>query len=198
MIRPMRRREFITLLGGAAAVPIVWPLAVRAQQPERVRRIGMLLPAPANDRPYLPRIAAFTRELQQLGWVVGRNINIDIRWTANNLDVMRKQAEELAALAPDIVVTVGAPSSAAIQRADRKIPIVFAVMVDPVGAGVVDSLARPGGNVTGFTVFGYGLSGKWLELLKQIAPRVTRAAVFRDASNPAGIGQFGAMQGVAP
>jgi putative tryptophan/tyrosine transport system substrate-binding protein len=190
----MRRREFITLLGGAAAA---WPRAARAQQADRVRRIGVLMYMPADDAEGQARLAAFTQALKQLGWTDGRNLRIDTRWA--NADDIRKHAAELAALAPDVLLAAtGTATVAPLLQATRTLPIVFVVVIDPVGAGFVASLARPGGNATGFLMFEYGLSGKWLELLKQIAPGVTRAAVLRDPAIASGIGQFGAVQAVAP
>jgi putative ABC transport system substrate-binding protein len=188
----MRRREFITVIGGAAA----WPLPVRAQQ--TIRRIGMLLPAAADDAEFQTRVAAFLEGLQQSGWTIGQNVQIDSRWATTNAVEIRSHAAELAALAPDAILTASSPALAALQQATRTVPIVFVNVVDPVGSGFVDSLARPGGNTTGFLLFEYSLSGKWLELLKQIAPNVTRAAVFRDTGNPSGNAQFGAIQSVAP
>jgi putative ABC transport system substrate-binding protein len=190
----LKRREFITLLGGATA----WPLAARAQQRERMRRVGVLMPFPANDAQAQARNAAFLQGLQQLGWTVGRNIQIDYRWQAGGADEIRSDATELAALAPDAILATGVSTVVPLQQATRAVPIVFTLVPDPVGAGVVDSLARPGGNVTGFLSFEYGLSGKWLELLKQIAPGVTRVAVIRNPVISAGIGQFAAIQSVAP
>jgi putative ABC transport system substrate-binding protein len=186
----VRRREFITLLGGAAA----WPLAARAQQPERVRRVGVLMSTSQDNPEGQARIAAFLQGLQQLGWTDGRNIRIDTRWGA---DDRRKSAKELVALAPDVILASTGSTVAALQQATRTVPIVFSITLDPVGSGFVASLARPGGNTTGFMQFEYSLSGKWLELLKQIAPGVTRAAVIRDPSQPAGIGQFAVIQAVA-
>jgi putative ABC transport system substrate-binding protein len=188
----MKRRDFISLLGGAAA----WPLAARAQS-ERVRRIGVLMPNDQDNPAAQARIAALLQELQQLGWT-GRNVRIDIRWAGADADKIREHAAELATLAPDVILANGSVVVAPLLQATRTVPIVFVVVPDPVGAGFVDSLARPGGNATGFVQFEYGLSGKWLELLKEIAPRVTRAAVLRDAAIPAGTGQFGAIQSVAP
>jgi putative tryptophan/tyrosine transport system substrate-binding protein len=190
----MRRRDFITLLGGAAA----WPLAARAQQGERVRRIGVLMTQAANDPEGQARIAAFLQGLQELGWSVGRNLRIDIRWSAGKADDTHKYAAELVALAPDIILASTTPSVAALLQATRTVPIVFTVVADPVGAGFVDSLARPGGNATGFITFEYGLAAKWLELLKEIAPGTTRAAVLRDPAITSGIGQFAAIQTAAP
>ena len=192
----MQRRNFIRLLGGAA---VAWPLAARAQQSDRVRRIGVLLAATADDPDYQVRIAAFQQGLQQMGWSNGRNVHIDTRWATTKPDDIRRHAAELAALAPDVILAgTGTATVAPLLQATRTVPIVFAVVIDPVGAGFVDSLARPGGNATGFTVFEYGMSGKWLELLKQIAPAVTRAAVLRDPTIASGIGQFAAVQAVAP
>jgi putative ABC transport system substrate-binding protein len=191
----MKRREFITLLGGAAAA---WPLAARAQQPERVRRIGALMNTAADDPESQANVAVFLQGLQQLGWTVGRNVGIDYRWTSGDADRVRRYAAELVALAPDVILTVGSSLVGPLQQATRTVPIVFVQVTDPVGAGYVASLARPGGNATGFTVFEYSISGKWLELLKQIAPGITRAAVLRDPANPAGTGLFGAIQGAAP
>jgi putative ABC transport system substrate-binding protein len=190
----MRRREFITLLGGAA---VAWPLAARAQQGDQMRRIGVLS-ALADDAVAQARNAAFLQGLQQLGWTVGRNVRIDYRWSAGNADDTRRYATELVALAPDVILATGVSAVGPLQQVTRAVPIVFAAVPDPVGAGIVDSLARPGGNVTGFSTFEYGLSGKWLELLKEIAPRVTRVAVLRDPAISAGIGQFAAIQSVAP
>jgi putative ABC transport system substrate-binding protein len=189
----MRRREFVTLLGGAVA----WPLAARAQQRERMRRIGVLMNFTSDDPVSQDRLAAFVQGLQELGWTVGRNLQIDYRWGAGNVERYRTFAAELVALTPDILVTAGAPAVEALQRATRTVPIVFTNVTDPVGGGLVASLARPGGNTTGLTLSEYGLSGKWLELLKEIAPRVTRAAVLRDPV-AVGVGQFAAIQAVAP
>jgi putative ABC transport system substrate-binding protein len=191
----MRRREFITIIGAAAT----WPLVARAQQSDRVRRIGVLMAASADDPDYQARIAAFQQGLQQLGWSDGRNVHIDTRWATTKPDDIRRHAAELAALAPDVILAgTGTATVAPLLQATRTVPIVFAVVIDPVGSGFVDSLARPGGNATGFTIFEYSMSGKWLELLKQIAPAVTRAAVLRDPTIASGIGQFAAVQAVAP
>jgi putative ABC transport system substrate-binding protein len=171
----MRRREFITLLGGAAAA---WPFTGRAHQPERVRRIGVLMNRTVDDAHGQARLLALRQALQQLGWSDGRNVQIDIRWGEDDVDRERKAAVELVALAPDIIVASGTLSVAALQNISRTLPIVFAAVADPVGAGFVDSLARPVGNATGFMIYEYSLSAKWLELLKQIAPGVTRAASF--------------------
>jgi len=191
----MKRREFITILGGAAAA---WPLAARAQQSERMRRIGVLMPRAANDPASLARIAAFQQGLQQWGWTEGRNVRIDTRWTGGSAEAIRKHSAELAALAPDVILAHGGATVGPLLMATSAVPIVFVSVTDPVGAGFVDNLARPGGNATGFILFEYTLSGKWLELLKQIAPGVTRAAVLRDAAMGAGPGQFGVIQAVAP
>jgi putative ABC transport system substrate-binding protein len=192
----MKRRQFITLLGGAAAASCVsWPLAARAQQGERMRRVGVL--STGDDAEGQTRLAAFAQALKQLGWSDGRNLRIDTRYaTADNV---HRHAAELAALAPDVLVAAsGTATVAPLLQATRTVPIVFVNVIDPVGAGFVASLARPGGNATGFTVYEYGMSGKWLELLKQIAPTVTRAAVLRDPTIVSGIGQFAAVQAVAP
>jgi putative ABC transport system substrate-binding protein len=189
----MKRREFIALVGTAAT----WPLAARAQQPERIRRIGILTSgATADDPDGQTRSAAFLQGLEQLGWIDDRNIRIDYRWGAGDADGMRKYAAELVTLAPDVIVASGTATVAPLLQATRNVPIVFVQVADPVGAGFVDSLARPGGNATGFTLFEYGISGKWLELLKEIAPAVTRAAIIRDPAQTAGTGQFGAIQSV--
>jgi putative ABC transport system substrate-binding protein len=190
----MRRRTFITLAG---VVAIAWPLAA-AQKRERMRRIGVLMNLAADDPESQARIVAFSQGLAELGWTVGRNMRIDIRYAAADADRFRRYAPELVEFAPDVVLASAAPSVVALQRATRSVPIVFVVVVDPVGSGYVASLARPGGNITGFTVFEYSMSAKWLELLKEIAPRVTRAAVLRDPAITAGVGQFAAIQSVAP
>ena len=190
----MRRRDFITLLGGAAA----WPVAARGQQGERARRIGILLPAAADDAEFQTRVGAFMQALALLGWTIGRNVRIDTRWATANAVEIRRHAEELVALAPDVILANGGSALGPLLQVTRTVPIVFAVVADPVGAGYVDSLARPGGNATGFMSNEFSLSGKWLELLKQIAPSVTRTAVLRDASQGAGTAQFGAIQAVAP
>ena len=190
----MNRRAFIALLGGAAA----WPLAARSQQPEQLRLISVLMNRAADDADGRARLASFQQAMKDLGWSEGRNIRIDIRWGENDVNRTGKYAAELVALAPDIVLATGTVSVAAMQHVTRTLPVVFAGVADPVGAGLVDTLARPGGNVTGFMNFEYNLSGKWLETLKQIAPRVTHAAVLRNPAIPAGIGQFSAIQAVAP
>src|SRR5262245_46014562 len=191
----MRRRQFITLLGGAAAA---WPLGARAQQGERVRRVGVLLPATADDAEFQARAGAFQQGLQQLGWSIGRNVRIDTRWATANAAEVRRHAAELAALAPDVILAHGFSTVRPLMQGTRTIPIVFPVMGDPVGAGVVDSVARPGGNVTGFMVFEFTLAGKWPELLKQIAPNLARAAVLRDATQGSSTSQFAVIQAAAP
>ena len=191
----MSRRQFIGLLGGAAAA---WPLAARAQQGERMRRIGVLTNLVADDPEAQARVGAFLQGLQELGWAVGRNMRIEYRWGAGDADRTRGYAAELVALAPDVILTSGASALAPLLQATRSVPVVFAQVPDPVGAGFVNSLARPGDNTTGFITYEYGLSGKWLELLTQIAPSVTRAAVIRDPAVSAGTGQWGAIQAVAP
>jgi putative ABC transport system substrate-binding protein len=190
----MRRREFIALLGGAAAA---WPLAARAQQRERMRRVGLLMNLSSDDAEGQARLAAFLQGLQEAGWAVGRNVRIDLRWGGGDADSFRKQAAELVALAPDVVLASGIPAATPLLQATRTVPIVFAQVVDPVGAGLVASLARPGRNATGFTSPEYGFSGKWVELLKEIAPGATRVAVLRDAATTSGIGMLGAIQSVA-
>ena len=191
----MRRRDFF---GIAAGLTAAWPLAARAQQTEQVRRIGVLMNTAAADQEGQAGIAAFHQALQQLGWAVGRNVQIDIRWGENNEDLDRKYATELISLEPAVILASGSPSVAALQRATRSVPIVFVRVSDPVGGGFVTSLAQPGGNATGFMQFEYSFSGKWLELLNQIVPKLSRAAVLRDATNRAGIGEFAAIQSVAP
>jgi putative ABC transport system substrate-binding protein len=191
----MKRREFITLLGGVAAA---WPLAARAQQGERMRRIGVLTPFAASDTEGQARLTAFAQGLQQMGWTVGQNIRIDYRWGDGKADTMRKYAAELVALAPDIILASSSAAVAPLLEATRTVPIVFAGIADPVAAGYVESLARPGGNATGFAVYEYSISGKWLEVLKEVAPRVTRAAVLRPSDIAAGPGQFGTIQALAP
>jgi putative ABC transport system substrate-binding protein len=188
----MRRREFITLLGGAAA----WPLAARAQ--ERVRRIGVLMNVPADDPKGQVRLAAFARGLQQLGWIEGRNLRIDYRWGSGDPDLYRTYAAELIALAPEAVLAVTTAPVVALKQLSRTMPIVFVGVIDPVGSGLIATLPRPGGNATGFTIYDYAISAKWLEWLKEVAPRVTRAAVLRDAAVASGIGQFAAIQAMAP
>jgi putative tryptophan/tyrosine transport system substrate-binding protein len=190
----MNRRDFITLLSGAA---VTWPLAARAQRSDRMRRIGVLTPLPADHPDAKARHAAFLESLRQLGWSEGHNVRIEARWSAGDPAITRKNAVELVALAPDVILATGSAGLPAILEATRSVPIVFVVVPDPVGSGFVESLAEPGGNATGFMMFEYDLSAKWLELLKQIAPTVTRAAVLRDAAVVAGIGQFAVIQSVA-
>jgi len=191
----VKRRNFITLLGGAAA----WPLAAHAQQPgERVQRIGVLMNRAPDDAEGQARLKALVQGLQQLGWVEGRNVRMDVRWTAGIADRLHRYAAELVALMPDVILADGAVGVSALQGATRSVPIIFAAVPDPVGAGFVKSLARPGGNTTGFTAFEYAIAAKWLELLKEIAPNLTRAAVLRDPTIAAGIGQFAAIQAVGP
>src|SRR5262249_11365976 len=188
------RRQLITLLGGAAA----WPLAARAQQ-ERMRRIGVLQSGAADNPDVQVWLAAFLQRLLELGWSEGRNLRIEYRLGAlGDAERTRKYAAELVALAPDVIFAGGTAQVGRLLQATRTVPIIFAIVADPVGAGFVDSLARPGGNATGFVQYEYGLSGKWLELLKEIAPRVTRAAVLRDAAITAGVGLWGAIQTAAP
>src|SRR5215831_6206686 len=187
----MKRREFVTLLGGAAA----WPLAARAQQGERMRRIGVLLNVAADDPMGQARVAAFAQGLQAAGWSDGRNVRIDTRGAGADPDNLRKYAAELITLGPDVVLASTTAAVVQLQRASRTVPIVFVSAIDPVGSGLITSMARPGGNITGFVVFEYALAVKWLELLKEIAPGVTRAAVLRDPTVASGIGQFAAIQG---
>jgi putative ABC transport system substrate-binding protein len=190
----MRRRDFIAALGGATAMPF----AARAQQGERMRRIGVLLPATADDPDFQARIGAFLQELQLFGWAIGRNVQIEVRWTTESAAEIRRHAVELTALTPDVILAHGASTVGPLLQATRTVPVVFPVISDPVAAGFVDSLARPGGNATGFMTSEYSLSGKWLELLKQIAPAVTRVAVLRDPTTPTGPAVFGVLQAVAP
>jgi ABC-type uncharacterized transport system substrate-binding protein len=190
----MKRREFIALLGGAAT----WPLGARAQQGERVRRIGLLLNIRADDPQSQARLAAFAQGLQQLGWTIGQNVLVDYRWADGNAEIIRNHAAELVALAPDVILAHSSAALAPLLQVTRTVPIVFTIVADPVGAGYVEGLARPGGNATGFTNFEYGIAGKWLELLKEIAPGVTRVAVLRETAIAAGPAQFGAIQGSAP
>jgi len=189
----MRRRAFITLLGGA----VVWPVATGAQQSEGVRRIGVLMNRAADDPQGQARLAAFQQGMQQLGWTDGGNLRMDVRWGADDVDRESRSAAELVALAPDIVLASGTLSVTALQHVSRTLPIVFVGVTDPVGAGFVDSLARPGGNVTGFMIYEYDLSGKWLELLKQIAPNVMRVAIIRNPENPVGVAVFSALRAAA-
>src|SRR5215210_5347094 len=189
----MKRRAFVVGLAGAVA----WPLAARAQQPERMRRIGILLNAAADDSQYQTFVGEFLQALALLGWTIGRNVRIDTRWATTDAAEIRKHAAELAALAPDVILAHAATAVGPLLQATRTVPVVFPTVIDPVGADFVDSLARPGGNATGFVSFEYSLSGKWLELLKEIAPGVTRVAVLRNAATPSGPGQFAAIQSVA-
>ena len=191
----MKRRDFITLIGGAAAA---WPLAGRAQQPDRMRRIGVLMSAVESDPRELEYITAFAQGLAELGWIVGRNVRIEYRWGAGDLDRFRRYAAELVALSPDVVLASAGSIVGAFQQASRAVPIVFVTTIDPVGGGLVESLARPGGNATGFSTREFSMTGKWLELLKELAPRLSRVAVIRDPAVPAGSGGFAAIQTVAP
>jgi putative ABC transport system substrate-binding protein len=191
----MRRRDFIISIGCAAAA---WPLTARAQQSERMRRIGVLLPATADDAVFQTRMAAFLQELALLGWIVGRNLSIDVRWATANGGEIRRHAVELAALAPDVILATGDATIPPLLQATRAVPIVFPLAGDPVAAGYVDSLARPGGTATGFMLWEYSMSGKWLELLKEMAPAVTRVAVLRDTTLGSGTSQFAVIQAMAP
>ena len=195
MGQAMRRRDFVRAIVGSAAA---WPLTARAQQQDRMRRIGVLLPGAADNAIFQARMAAFLGGLQQLGWTDGRNVRIDTRWYAGDADLIRKYAGELVALGPDVVMTFGSNAVPPLRQATRTIPIVFALVADPVGAGYVESLAQPGGNVTGFASFEYAIGGKWLELVKEIAPRTTRVAVLRDSAIAAGPAEFGVIQALAP
>jgi putative tryptophan/tyrosine transport system substrate-binding protein len=190
----MRRREFIK----AAISAVVWPLAARAQQPDRVRCVGILLPATADDAEFKTWVTSFLQGLQQSGWTIGGNVQVDTRWATANAAAIRKHAAELVALAPDVILAHGSMSVGPSLEATHTVPIVFPVAADPVGAGFVNTLARPGGNATGFMNFEYGMGIKWLELLKEIAPGVTRVAVLRDTTNPTGIAMFGVIQAIAP
>jgi len=194
-VSPMRRREFIALLGSSA---VAWPLTARAQQPGRTRRIGVLMSTPADDQEGQARINAFVQSLRELGWIDGHNVRMDTRWAAGNVDRGREYATELVTLMPDVILASGGSVVGPLLQATRTVPIVFTQTPDPVGAGFVNNLARPGGNATGFSAFDYSIGGKWLELLKQIAPGVTRVAVIRDPATPQGIGQFSAVYAVAP
>jgi putative ABC transport system substrate-binding protein len=191
----IRRRDFITLLGGAAAA---WPVVARAQQRDRMRRIGVLMPASADDAESQTRVGAFLQGLLQLGWTIGRNVRVDTHWATSDAASIRKHAAELAAFAPDAILAFGASTVGPLLQETRTVPIVFPVVGDPVAAGFVESLARPGRNATGFMTFEYGMGAKWLELLKQIAPAVTRVAVLRDPAIPTGPAQFGVIQAAAP
>jgi putative tryptophan/tyrosine transport system substrate-binding protein len=190
----VKRRAFITIIGGAAA----WPIAARAQQRERMRRIGVLMAFASDDPEGQARLAAFAQGLQQSGWTVGQNVRVDYRWSGGNADNIRKYAAELVALAPDVILAHSSQAVAPLLQATRTVPIVFTSVSDPVGAGYVDSLARPGGNATGFLLWEYSIAAKWLELLKEIAPRVTRAAVLRESAIAAGPALFGVIQAAAP
>jgi len=191
----MRRRDFIKGIAGSA---VTWPLVAHAQQEARMRRVGVLMSTATDDGESHARVAAFVEGLDQFGWADGRNVRIEYRWTAGDVGLGRRYSSELVALSPDVIVAGGSEALATLQQATRNIPIVFVNVADPLGAGFVDSLARPGGNTTGFLLFEFGISPKWLELLKEIAPRITRAAVVRDASIPSGIAQLAAIQAVAP
>jgi ABC-type uncharacterized transport system substrate-binding protein len=191
----LRRRQFIRLLGSAT---VGWPLAAQAQQPERMRLIGILLGIAKDDPDYQPWISAFRQALQELGWIEGRNVRMDIRWATADPGEIRKQAAELVALAPDVILAPGTTTVGPLMQATRTVPIVFPIIADPVAGGFIDSLARPGRNATGFMLFEYSIGGKWLELLKQIAPGVTRVAVLGDPNTPTGPAQFGVIQAVAP
>jgi putative tryptophan/tyrosine transport system substrate-binding protein len=191
----VKRREFITMLGSGA---VAWPLAARAQQAERMRRIGVLLPAVADDPEWQARVGAFLQALALLGWTIGRNVRIDIRWATTNAGEIRRHAAELAALAPDVILAGGATPAGPLLQATSIVPIVFTFGIDPVGAGLVDSLARPGGNATGFMSYEFSIGGKWVELLKEIAPGLTRVAVLRDATQAFAMSLFAAIQAVAP
>jgi putative tryptophan/tyrosine transport system substrate-binding protein len=188
------RRKLLAAFAGAAA----WPLAARGQQAERMRRIGVLMNLAADDSEAPARVGAFAQGLAELGWTIGSNVRIEYRWGAGNADAERKYAAELLAFTPDVIVASGSLAVAAFQRLTRTVPIVFTLISDPIGAGFIDSLPRPGGNTTGFMLFEYSMSGKWLELLKEIAPGMIRVAVIRDATNPAGSAQFGAIRALAP
>jgi len=194
MIATLKRRQFITLLGGVAAA---WPFAARAQQGDR-RRVGIFMDLAEQDREGQARVAAFREGMQKLGWVEGRNVAYDYRWTAGNPAVMERYAAELVALQPEVIMNGGLPTLVAMQKQTRTIPIVFAQVLDPVGAGFVDSLMHPGGNVTGFVSFEYSMAGKWLETLTQIAPRIKRIAGVRDLASPSEMGMLGAIQAVMP
>ena len=194
----MKRRQFITGLGGSVAVPLTLPFAALAQQPERMRRIGVLLPATADDSVFQTRLAAFHQGLALLGWNIGRNVRIDTRWATTNPAEIRRHAAELVSLTPDVILATGDSTMPPLLQETRTVPIIFPVVTDPVGAGYVDSLARPGGNSTGFMLFEYSTGGKWLELLKEIAPNLTRAGILRDPANPSQTAQFGVIQTMAP
>src|SRR5262245_53719130 len=188
------RREFVTLLGSATA----WPIAARAQQPERMRRISLLLPASSDDTEFQSWVGAFLQGLAVAGWTIGRNVRIETRWATNNVTEIRRHATELVAVAPDVILAHGSAAVGSLQQTTRTVPIVFPIVSDPVASGFVDSLARPGGNITGFMTTEFSVAGKWVELLKEIAPQIVRVAVLRDPTIPAGLGQFSAIQTVAP
>jgi putative ABC transport system substrate-binding protein len=190
----MRRRDFIVISGAAAT----WPLVAAAQQTERVRRIGVILPSAADDSEYQSWLGAFLQALAQLDWVIGRNVRLDIHWATAEAAGIRRHADEVAAVGPDVIVAAGSSTVGPVLQATRTIPIVFPTVLDPIGAGFVDSLARPGGNATGFLLYEYSMAGKLLELLKQVQPNVSRVAVLRDPTTPSGPGQFAAIQTVAP
>ena len=190
----MRRREFLGLVGGAA---VAWPLAARAQQPERMRRVGVLMATTSDEPESQARMTAFAQGLQEVGWSVGRNVRIDVRWSGGDFERVHKDAGELVALGPDVLVAGIGPTTQALQRATRTLPIVFTQAVDPVGVGTIKSMARPGGNTTGFTQFEYGLSAKWLELLREVAPQVARVGIVRDATSAVGIGQWAVLGAAA-
>jgi putative tryptophan/tyrosine transport system substrate-binding protein len=190
----LKRRDFIRLIGSAAAA---WPLVAHAQPSERMRRVAILMNRGKDDAEGLARLATFKQAMEQLGWSEGRNMEIDIRWGEDDIDLERKYATELLALRPDVILASGTVSMTALRPLSSTMPIVFAVVADPVGAGFVKSLARPGGNATGFSLYEYGLSGKWLEILKEISPAVTRVGILRDFTNPAGLAYFGALRATA-
>jgi putative tryptophan/tyrosine transport system substrate-binding protein len=192
----MKRRQFITLLGGVAAIAL--PITARAQRADRMRRIGLLLPIAKDDPDYQPWVGAFLKALQELGWIDGRNVRVDVHWATADPAEIRRQAAELATLGPDVILAPGTSTVGALMQVTHTVPIVFPIIADPVAGGFADSLARPGGNATGFMLFEYSISGKWLELLKQIAPTVTRVAVLGDPDTPTGPAQFGVIQAVAP
>jgi putative ABC transport system substrate-binding protein len=194
--KTMNRREFIALLGSAAAA---WPLAARAQQRrEQFRRVGVLMNFTPDDPELATRITTFTQALEETGWIDGRNVQLEVRWAAGNMDLGRRYAADLVALAPDVILAQTTPIAEVLQQATSTLPIIFVAVTDPVGTGLVPNLARPGGNMTGFTSFEYGISVKWLELLKEIAPDVKRVLVLRDPVGTTAIGQLGALQSVAP
>jgi putative tryptophan/tyrosine transport system substrate-binding protein len=190
----MKRREFIALVGGAVA----WPLAARAQQAERVRRIGILIPASSTDMKFQIQVQAFEQELKKFGWLIGQNVQIETRWGTDNLNEIRKNVAELVALKPDVILAHGGSTVGPLQQATHTIPIVFPVAGDPVAGGFVESLAKPGGNITGFALYEYSIGAKWLELLKQMVPSLTRVAVLQQAGLPGALGQNGAVQAAAP